>query len=157
MTQPIDYAILSANVYATTDSNKSGNVNEKNLISHEPNWELIKDGINNDTGFLARAYRHTETNEIVIAFAGTTWEEGMKMHDWTNGNFPGAFGNRLGEQVYDATKFSLDIMGMPEAEGSSISFTGHSLGGGLASLMAVYFNRQALRQNISKRLHTTCS
>ena len=47
----------------------------------------------------------------------------------------------LGEQIVDAARFYLDVYNANPNAG--ISFTGHSLGGGLAALMAVYFDRAA--------------
>jgi hypothetical protein len=130
-----DYALFSANSYAASTIV----VNENNAIPIPDGWVSIERRANDDTGFLARAY--TNGSEIVIAYAGTTWEEGMKSLDWTNGNIPGAIGGPLAKQIVDAARFYLDVRkANPSA---TISFTGHSLGGGLASLMAVYFDKAA--------------
>jgi Ca2+-binding RTX toxin-like protein len=89
---------------------------------------------------MGRAYRNTVTDEIVIAYAGTQFES---VPDWTEGNLPGAVGDRLGGQILNAARTYLDLIARPDVDASKISFTGHSLGGGLASLMAVFFNHRA--------------
>ncbi|OGT02211.1 MAG: hypothetical protein A2Z65_02000 [Gallionellales bacterium RIFCSPLOWO2_02_58_13] len=137
-----DYALFAANAYATSINV----VSTANTIAVPDNWKILdatrtygNDGVRNATGFLARAYENG--GEIVIAYAGTTWEEGMETLDWKNGNIPGATGTSLAKQIFDAAKFYLDVKAAHP--GMEITFTGHSLGGGLASLMAVYFGKPA--------------
>ena len=86
----------------------------------------------------------TAPTEIVISFRGT---DGITITppdpgvlDWAFANLPAAFGLDWG-QVYQAIELVADTMAKyPEV---NITFTGHSLGGGLASLMAVFFGRPA--------------
>jgi hypothetical protein len=91
------------------------------------------------SGFMARAYQRG--NEIVIAYAGTTDEAGAESLDWINGNVPAAAGYSLAPQVLQAALFYQEVKRLNPS--ASISFTGHSMGGGLAGLMAVYFDRPA--------------
>lgn len=131
------YAIFfAANAYAES----TNVVNPANAIPPPAGWAVVGGKDLTETGFLARAYKNTTlgTNEIVIAFAGTTSENG---EDWFNGNFPGAAGDRLAPQIVDAAKFYLDVIAANPT--ATITFTGHSLGGGIASLMGVFFNKPA--------------
>ena len=86
------------------------------------------------SGFEASAYSYD--GKIVIAFAGTNTDEWQDI--WADIGI-GLLGS-LNAQVIEAAKFYLDIKAQ---YGDNIVFTGHSLGGGLASLMAVFFNRPA--------------
>jgi hypothetical protein len=86
MREPVSYALLAANAYAATQSPTSPNVSAANEITLPENWSVIRNRANPETSFLARAYKNAETNEIVIAYGGTTSEEGMKTLDWTKGN-----------------------------------------------------------------------
>ena len=141
MPSPIEYALFAANSYAVS----SDVVSINNRIPVPTGWSILEDRTDNATGFLARAYKST-TGEIVIAYGGTTYEAGMATVDWTEGNLPGATGVGLAGQIVDAAKFYLDVLNASAASGNphpTLSFTGHSLGGGLASLMAVYFGREA--------------
>lgn len=88
---------------------------------------------NASSGFEASAYSYD--GKITIAFAGTNTDEWQDL--WNNGNL--GLGS-LSAQAIEAAKFYLDIKAQ---YGDNIVFTGHSLGGGLASLMAVFFNRPA--------------
>ena len=139
MTSSIDYALMASNAYAVKETVHS----EENTIPIPNGWvKLGNDGRNDLTGFTARAYRNTTTGEIVIAYTGTTFEGNTldKTKDWLLANLPAGSGV-WAQQVLDAARFYLDILNAnPSAQ---ISFTGHSLGGGLASLMAVYFDRPA--------------
>src|SRR5690349_3912834 len=72
--------------------------------------------------------------EIVISFRGT---DSPGFVDYPFGNIPAAAGYDWG-QIYKAIELVADTMN--EYPGVPISFTGHSLGGGLASLMATFFN-----------------
>lgn len=87
-------------------------------------------------GFSAGAFLDASGN-IVIAFTGTN-----EFADWVTGNVPGALGVRS-PQVEHALAFVSDVLARYEGEGKSVTFTGHSLGGGLASLMAVFFAKDA--------------
>lgn len=73
-------------------------------------------------------------NDIVIAFAGT----GSVVDWWANA---GGFFGVTSDQLKQAADYYLQVKAANP--GATISFTGHSLGGGLASLMAVFFGETA--------------
>ncbi len=127
MATPIEYAQLSSRVY-----DASLNRNRTFIPSNwtELNWSP-DDGV---TGFSAGVYR--KGNEIVISYTGTN----DKSLDWLFGNIA-ATGLLPAPQVFAAMRLYLDVK--RANPGTSISFTGHSLGGGLASLMSVFFNKPA--------------
>jgi Ca2+-binding RTX toxin-like protein len=138
MTQ-VEYALLAANSYAVKDTVTS----IENTIPVPSEWEILDFRQNDLSGFTARAYQNTQTGEICIAYTGTTFEGGSldKAKDWLMGNITAGSGAALAQQVVDAAQFYLDVL--RANPGANISFTGHSLGGGLASLMSVYFDRPA--------------
>jgi Ca2+-binding RTX toxin-like protein len=154
MPTQIEYALMSANVYGNyPDVNGSNPVRSGNNNLPVPNgWSQITtpDYKQNtpDSGFMASVY--TTGSEVVIAYAGTTDEN---PNDWLTGNLPAGtglsnFNNITGPvvatQVVQAAKLYLKVLKDPQFAGKTISFTGHSLGGGLASLMAVYFDKPAI-------------
>ena len=123
-----EYAQLAARVYATTDTN---------VLEIPSGWSidcnLIKD---QSDGFSAGVFRKG-ANEIVIAYTGTNAD---KLTDILAANVPAALGF-YSSQVLKVMKLYIETrLANPTA---SITFTGHSLGGGLASLMAVYFGKPA--------------
>ncbi|MFO0246475.1 MAG: hypothetical protein ACK53H_14060, partial [Betaproteobacteria bacterium] len=72
-------------------------VDKRNDIPIPSGWKALdrelneltgNSGVNNATGFLARAYR--QGNEVVVSYGCTTFEPGMASLDWTNGNIPAA-------------------------------------------------------------------
>jgi Ca2+-binding RTX toxin-like protein len=78
------------------------------------------------------------SNEIVIAFRGTDSEPALNV-DWISGN-TAALGF-YNSQVRQAIEVVANVM--DAHPGATIRLTGHSLGGGLASLMAVFFDLNA--------------
>jgi len=92
------------------------------------------------SGFEAAAFGNgvsiAESTNIVISFAGTA-----AVNDWIHGNIPLALGD-LSDQLRQAADYYLSVKASAPTD-ATISFTGHSLGGGLASLMAVMFNESA--------------
>jgi putative lipase involved disintegration of autophagic bodies len=140
MTTSIEYALMASSAYAVKDTV----THENNTIPIPNGWvDMEIDRTNDDSGFTARAYRNIATGEIVIAYTGTTFEGNVadKAKDWVLANIPAGSGAFLAPQVTDAAKFYLDVLNANP--GAQISFTGHSLGGGLSSLMAVFFDRPA--------------
>ncbi len=136
----LQYALLAANAY----SQSADVVSTRNTIPVPSGWSQIAAAANTD-GFLARAYKNDISGEVVISYGGTTFEgQGLaQLRDWFTGNIAGT-GLVLAPQVTDAAKFYLDVRAAnANTPASSFKFTGHSLGGGLASLMAVFFNKQA--------------
>ncbi len=93
-------------------------------------------------GFSARVYKGPG-GQIVISYAGTdvSSKTGF-VADFLSGNVPLATG-LYGAQALEAAKLYLQVKADPALAGSPITFTGHSLGGGLASLMAVWFDQPA--------------
>ncbi|MEA5122892.1 calcium-binding protein [Xanthomonas floridensis] len=132
-----DYSQLAANVYGAKSSVRSG----LNTVQLPEGWNQIDEKIS-QSGFMARAYRNAATGEVVVAYAGTTLEEGQALDDWITGNVPAGVGG-FSQQVFEAIEFYLNVLRLPGVDQAKTSFTGHSLGGGLASLMAVYFDKKA--------------
>lgn len=91
------------------------------------------------SGFSAEVFQ--KGGEIVISFQGTNSDpftsDGIKDW-WTNGQLALGWTNK---QLNEAALLYQRVKAAnPTAE---ISFTGHSLGGGLAGLMSIYFNKPA--------------
>jgi Ca2+-binding RTX toxin-like protein len=137
---PIDpvYAVLSAMAY------EKGR-NDKNLLTLlRPNGAFSLSGPGgltrwqyDPTGFEASAFAYN--GKIVIAYAGT-------LIDGLTGSIPDNRANALlglgiaDIQLKQAAEFYTRIK---QAYGDNIVFTGHSLGGGLAALMGVFFDKPA--------------
>ncbi|OGT04441.1 MAG: hypothetical protein A2143_05570 [Gallionellales bacterium RBG_16_57_15] len=128
MISEIEYALMAGGSYISTRP-------EINQFPIPQGWVSFNHQ-SLDTGFEAVTF--TNGSEIVISFAGTgPFGDG----DWLNGNIPLALG-ALPSQLKQAADYYLQVKALnPDA---AISFTGHSLGGGLASLMAVMFNENAV-------------
>ena len=113
-----------------------------NTVDPPVGWEHVDEFDHHDdpngSGFGARVFHNTSTGEYVVAFRGSDEE----WNDWTGANKQLAFGARA-PQLEQA----LQLIAHLQKDGvslSKITFTGHSLGGGLASLAAVFFNRPAI-------------
>lgn len=123
MASNLEYAQLATHVYARSDENRTPLTD---------GWAQISRQEDDTWGFSAGAYQ--KGNEIVISFAGTN-----EAVDWAS-NIPAGIG--LGAfQVTEALDFVLGVMA--QHPGATFSLTGHSLGGGLASVMAVFLDLQA--------------
>lgn len=95
---------------------------------------LVPDQTN---GFSAGIYK--KGSEIVIAFTGTNAD---LLTDFAMGNWPLFTGASASDQLTQAMLLYMDTK--IHNTGTTISFTGHSMGGGLASIMAVFFDRPAV-------------
>ena len=140
MPTEIQYALLSANVYGNSVDVRSG----RNTLQLPFGWSVIpRPGdptgrVVSSSSFMATAYRNA-AGEMVISYAGTT-----DFFDYLTGNIA-VLGATVTPQVHEAAKFYLDLLrDNPDIDPLKVTFTGHSLGGGLASLMAVFFDRPAM-------------
>ena len=127
MATPLEYMQIATGVYAASD---------RNLIDAPANWSPLDWKPDGWTGFSAGVYKNDLTNEFVISYKGTN--QGIDIVSWTAGlGYPAP-------QILDAMAYYFAFRkAHPEVTNGNISFTGHSLGGGLASLMAVYFDKPA--------------
>jgi hypothetical protein len=137
---PVDsvYAVLAATAY------ENGRDKANLLWNLRPNGAIPLTGPgnltrwqNDATGFEASAFAYN--GKIVIAYAGT-------LIDGVTGSIPDNRANALlglgiaDIQIKQAAEFYTRIK---QAYGDNIVFTGHSLGGGLAAVMGVFFDKPA--------------
>ena len=144
MSNPQDYALLSADAYRDARSLPDNYApiplgwTELKQYAVSGSGETAPVGGN---GFSARVYKNASSGEIVISYAGTQFggSSAGQRGDWLDGNVPLGAGLNASQAVDSAELYQR----VYSAEGTNITFTGHSLGGGLAAMMAVYFNRPA--------------
>lgn len=126
----IDCAVMAGRAYqlSRADINWFPIPNGWSEFFHVPNPTYAV-----SSGFEAVSFQRG--NDIVIAFAGTA-----ELNDW-----PANAGLALGggsDQLLQAARYYCEVRAAnPNA---NISFTGHSLGGGLAALLGVFFDRPAV-------------
>jgi hypothetical protein len=143
MTQLYEYALLAAGSYddiRVLDDNKTPIPQGWNELTA---YAVNGSGSNasyTGSGFSARVYRGPG-GETVISYAGTEFNPGsagMTM-DFLAGNLPLAAGLFSPQALAAADLYQRVLAGV----GPDITLTGHSLGGGLAAMMAVYFDQPA--------------
>ncbi|MEQ1814342.1 MAG: Mbeg1-like protein, partial [Candidatus Nitrotoga sp.] len=126
MASTLEYMQFATGVYAAT---------LENTIAPPPGWTLNAWQPDMASGFSAGYYLNNQTNEIVISYTGTNEKIVDPVFGWT------AAGGVPAQQIFDAVAYYFAVKAAhPNA---NITFTGHSLGGGLASLMAVFFDKSA--------------
>lgn len=126
-----DYAALAFEVYNDVRS-------EGNQVALAAGWSPFDKYVS--PGFSASAYQ--KDNQIVISFKGTD-VSGISnlVSDWYTNFTAGTGLTAFTSQIYQAAEFAARIIG--QNPGADVIFTGHSLGGGLASLMSVWFDKSA--------------
>jgi hypothetical protein len=120
-------AALSAAVYQQSR-------NDANLTPVPPGWTQLTHTHDFLSGFEASAY--TDGDHVVISCAGTQIGPADITTDIDIG---------LGlsdSQLFQAAEFYEQVK--QANPGADITFTGHSLGGGLAALMNIFFDKQAV-------------
>jgi RHS repeat-associated protein len=124
-----EYAPLADHIYSAQVGDVSDN-----------GWEVVRIDENSETGFRGGVYTKTIDGkaEYIYATEGTT---PTSMKDWSNNI----------DQVLDGTSLQYsESVGLAEGlagEFEGISFTGHSLGGGLASANALAVGGKAVTFN----------
>jgi len=98
------------------------------------NWELVDSKNDETSGFKAAVFRHKERDEYVIAFAGTE-----DLTDWKTNLAQGV--GRESRQYQQAADLARDYH---SRYGDKLTFTGHSLGGGQATVASAVTNRPAV-------------
>lgn len=135
MTTIIEYALMAGASYQDTrpDANRFPLPTGWNMVSRSPQDDA--------TGFEAAAFGNGTTlansTEIVISFAGTY---DKPLNPFTNPDLQADISLATGfgsDQLAQAADYFLSILAAyPNAQ---ITLTGHSLGGGLAALVSVFF------------------
>jgi len=144
MTTAIEYALMAGASYIS-------NRDLKNQIPIPENWNRVSYAQPKPSGFEAASFGNGTTlatsTEIVISFAGTDFSQGIPgalfTGDFWSGNIPLITGNVNGAaQLVDAVEYYLQVKASAPA-GTTITLTGHSLGGALAALVGVFFGETA--------------
>jgi hypothetical protein len=125
MPTEFEYMQFATRVYAAST---------RNQIGIPEGWSLLDWVPDQFTGFSAGAFMNDNPHQIVISYTGTN-DMGADPLNWTAGmGIPAP-------QIFEAMSYYFKFK--KDHPGYDITFIGHSLGGGLASLMAVFFNKQA--------------
>ena len=122
MATVLEYMKFSLNVYSASTAN---------LIGVPLGWTRTDWQPDMPSGFSAGTF--VKGNDVIISYTGTNG--GLDYLNW------GIGGGLPLTQIYDAIDYF--FAAKAAHPGKNITFTGHSLGGGLASLMAIYFDKQA--------------
>lgn len=116
---------------------------ELSAITTMLNWPLISSQPNTASGFAAVAFQNSTTDEVVFAFRGTEPVSQFGA-DITNADLQIALQESLPSQFIEAENFVNSVLNNSQYDDASYSFTGHSLGGALASYMTYVTNTDGI-------------
>lgn len=148
MVSTIEYALMAGRAYQTTRDP----INQFPILPVTQGWIEIAHVPNNPSfpqftgtdGFEAVAFQRG--NEIVISYAGTNPNDGILPPGPDNSANIGLATGVGSAQLVQAAEYYLQVRAQVLATNpnATFTFTGHSLGGGLAALMGVFFGKQAV-------------
>lgn len=139
--QVLDYARISESVYEHTGAPEGlSRLSPEELKELKLNPNVFS---SDKTGFYAALYK-SDQGEYVLAFRGTEIEPPIDWGDLRSYITQALWG--WGEQYYQAMELATKISETPETS-KDLTFTGHSLGGGLASAAALVTGRKAVTFN----------
>ncbi len=131
MTTTIEYALMAGASYVS-------NRPDENKFPAPNGWTPTQYDIK-ASGFEAISF--VKGSNIVISFAGTDFS--LPGNDFIFANIPLAVGGISTQlQLLQAAEYYMQVK--VDNPNANITLTGHSLGGGLASLIAVFFNETAV-------------
>ena len=135
MVTEIEYALMAGRAYQSTRS-------DINLFPTPVGWSEPLDKRQRDasTGFEAGYFQRGP--EIVISYAGTNPNDGILPPGPDNTANIGLASGVGSVQLLQAAEYYLQVQATNP--GATITFAGHSLGGGLAALMGVFFGKRAV-------------
>ena len=150
----VDYLALSSLVYRDCQEGKTvydilaaqwdgywdeAEITNSRLYQNLRDWKVLTMHEVPHTGFYAAAFVN-DMGETVIAYRGSSegnLENWLNDPDWGPNDFKMFFTGQEGEQVKQAFSFYEKVSGM--TAGKEIAVTGHSLGGGLADMVAARY------------------
>ena len=135
MTTAIEYALMAGHAYRTTRDKINWLPAPQGWTSFAPVPDPSTPGFPTTNGFEAVSF--TNGSDIVISYAGTDDSDYL-------GDIVADIGLATGigsSQLLQAAKYYLQVKAANPT--ANITFTGHSLGGGLAALMGALFNEGA--------------
>lgn len=138
--------LMSGKAIPEDDLNKPELITLKEGANAIQSWKLISFQPNTTSGFAAAAFQNPDTKEIVFAFRGTEPDKSIYtfLQDAITDAQLAVSGNALGKpnQFNDAfTFFDKTLKKIGKGNYSGYSFTGHSLGGGIAQYMTYITNK----------------
>lgn len=138
----IDAAILADNVYDTyRKESYHTNYKRKVFFSEDHPLRGVAEAIHlignqsvDETGFHAEIYYNEQNDTYMISIEGSKDKK-----DWVNNNLPNLLNNEVIPQYDLALDIAKAINSIPEAERAklNIEIVGHSLGGGVASVIGL--------------------
>jgi len=137
MTTTIEYALMAGHAYRTTRD--------------EINWLPVPQGW---TPFFPVPDSTTPIYPTTGGFEAVSFTNGANIIISYAGTYPLSLGDLaadlelangiISNQLIQAAEYYLRVKNDPANAGKTISFTGHSLGGGLAALLGVFFGKEAV-------------
>jgi hypothetical protein len=156
-----DYAALSAHIYNDQRGGGGPSPVRLNTLDLPTGWSKLDGSTGfpaqtsydaNIFSFTAGAYVNSATGEIVVSYKGTDFLLELAGRAWNTvgdmlTDLSGGVGGFVSTaQFVQAATYYQEVKKWAADNGydaSKISFTGHSLGAGIASVMSVWFNRSA--------------
>ena len=133
------YALIADAVYSRSGPNAANNdLNVASMVSGAQRTTIFLDDRN--TGLYVEVW--TVGTQTVVAFRGTDFGA-SDYRDWTSGNVLLGTGFTWAGQLVSAIAFVESLKSRADVNFANVVFTGHSLGGGLAGLMAAKYGNEA--------------
>ena|GEM_PF-5627594 len=144
-TPPLEYGWMSQAVYARLDDAviAAGNEFYQSLFNRD--WDLVHFVPVTESGYQGGVFVHHGHREVVVAHGGTSLD---RLRTFVADNV-GVIQNKLHQQITDALQHQASadktILELLTNDKYQLTFTGHSLGGFLATLCLYFCQRQDLQ------------